>query len=134
MGGRSKRCMIKLPKFEAHMDRYRPILFCLVLSAVIAAASAHESAWAKDGNSGSGNSGSGGSGSGGSGGNSGKGGGTSGKGKSGEGSGAGSSTVGSIVSSIENPNSETVGRTHAIRSSTLATRARAKKKPVFSTT
>lgn len=127
--------MIKLPKIEAHMDRYRPILYCLVLSAVIAAASAYESAWAKDGNSGSGNSGSdnSGSGSGGSGGNSGKGGGNSGKGKSGEGSGVGSSTVGSTVSSIENPSSETVGRTHAMRSSTLKTRPRAKKKPVFST-
>ena len=130
MSERSKRCMIKLPKIEAHMDRYRRILYCLVLSAVIAAASAYESAWAKDGNSGSGNSGSG---SGGSGGNSGKGGGNSGKGKSGEGSGVGSSTVGSTVSSIENPSSETVGRTHAMRSSTLKTRPRAKKKPVFST-
>lgn len=111
--------MIKLPKIGAHMDRSRSILFCLVLSAMIAAAPAYESAWGKDGNSGSGS---------GSGGNSGKGGGNSGKGKSGEG-GAGSSTVGSIVSSLDKPNSETVGRTRDMRTHLLAK----KKKRVLST-
>jgi hypothetical protein len=124
--------MIKLPKIETRMDRYRSLFSCLVLSAMIAAAPVYESAWAKDGNSGNGGSGSGGNGGSGSGGNSGKGGGNSGKGRSGEGTSGGSSTVGSTVSSKEKPSSEIFGRAPAMRSSSLKARQPARKKRVLS--
>ena len=104
--------MIKLPKIEAHMDRSRSAVFCLALSAMIAAAPAYECAWAKDGNSGSGNGG----------------GGNSGKGNSGEGSGAGSAAAENTTSSLRNLNSETVGRRHALRSWTLENRRPTKRR------